>query len=50
MPFQALPIAMRANTGDAVSKLVWIWLVQNADVEACSVENITISQLASFCQ
>jgi hypothetical protein len=32
MPFQALPIALRANTGDALSKLVWIWMVQKAQI------------------
>lgn len=27
MPFQAIPIAMRANTGSPLAKLVYIWLV-----------------------
>jgi hypothetical protein len=32
MPFQALPIALRSNTGDPISKLLWIEIVHQARV------------------
>lgn len=32
MPFQALPIAFRANTACPLAKLVYIWLVKEADI------------------
>jgi hypothetical protein len=30
MPFQALPIALRANTGDPLTKLLWVEIVHHA--------------------
>lgn len=54
MPFQALPIALRSNPGDAVAKLAWIYIVQN-----CSIDDapngmgwlqVDIRHIADFCQ
>jgi hypothetical protein len=32
MPFQALPIALRANTGSPLTKLLWVQLVHTAEL------------------
>lgn len=33
MPFQAIPIALRAFTGDPLSKLLWVQIVHRADLK-----------------
>lgn len=54
MPFQAIPIAFRANTGDALSKLAWVYFVHRASIddapngEACA--RFETAVLAEFCQ
>lgn len=56
MPFQALPIALRKNTGSPVSKLLYIYLVNVCDLdpeplggESAMIE-WTPREAASFCQ
>lgn len=33
MPFQALPIALRANTGTPLSKLLWVYIVSECSID-----------------
>ncbi|SFS42527.1 HNH endonuclease [Brevundimonas viscosa] len=54
MPFQALPIALRDNTGDPLSKLAWIFIVHHARIDdapnGMAYSAFETRELASFCQ
>lgn len=54
MPFQALPIALRANTGTPVTKLALIFLISRCGVSAgifrYPVCTFHIARMATFCQ
>lgn len=54
MPFQAIPIALRSNTGDPTSKLAWVYFVHRARMDDAPNGSGCVSfetrSLAAFCQ
>lgn len=54
MPFQAIPIALRSNTGSPLSKLAWLWIVYRAKFEDApngrAYAKFQIYDLSAFCQ
>lgn len=54
MPFQALPIAFRTNTGNATSKLAWIYVVQHCSIDdapnGMAWLEAEVREIAAFCQ
>lgn len=54
MPFQAIKIAMRHNTGSPLAKLAWVWIVDQASLDdapnGMAFAEFQLEDIAQFCQ